>query len=261
MDKAKSASKDNARLVQRYTNINSYVMHSWCSSRTDPNRQSLVLLHGLVVSSAYMLPLARKLRHKYNLYAPDLPGHGKSSKPEAALSVGEMAQILHQWMTAMSVKQAVVVANSFGCQIAVKLAFNFPEAVTKLVLIGIPNHEENSFLVNFSKLLIDVAYEKSSIVPVVLQDFWKTSPLHSLETYRSMQADDILVNLRDLRIPTLLIRGENDILVPQTWMEEVASLIPNSTTATVAASGHATQFTQPEETARLVDEFLQSSAH
>jgi 2-hydroxy-6-oxonona-2,4-dienedioate hydrolase len=245
-------------LVQRYTEIDGYNIHSWCSKQTDTNRQPLVLVHGLVVSSAYMLPLARKLARKYRLYVPDLPGHGRSSKPESALSVDTLAEVLFKWMMAMQLENAALVANSFGCQIAINLANHFPQAVTKLILIGIPNSEESSILVQFSKLLLDIAYEKSSIVPIVLQDFWKTDPIRALDTFRTMQNDDIRGTLKSLQIPTLLIRGENDILVPSSWVDEIAELMPNSKSATVPAAGHATQFTQPEQTARLIDEFLQS---
>ncbi|WP_292510847.1 alpha/beta fold hydrolase, partial [Methylobacterium sp.] len=54
------------------------------------NRLPVILVHGLGMSSRYMIPLARHLAPHFRVYAPDLPGFGLSDKPHRALTVREL---------------------------------------------------------------------------------------------------------------------------------------------------------------------------
>src|SRR5205807_1247146 len=94
------------------------------------DRPTIVLVHGLSVSSHYMVPLARALAPYYHIYAPDLPGYGKSPKPAHVLNITEMADILAAWMRAMGLQQAVLLGNSLGCQTIMKFALRYPERIT-----------------------------------------------------------------------------------------------------------------------------------
>src|SRR5438105_950055 len=59
---------------------------------------SVVLVHGLVIASRYMVPTAERLAPLCNVYAPDLPGYGKSAKPARVLSLAGLADALARWM-------------------------------------------------------------------------------------------------------------------------------------------------------------------
>ncbi len=57
-------------------------MHARVSEDRSPEgRPAVILVHGLVVSSRYMVPTLRQLAPHYRVYAPDLPGFGKSTNP------------------------------------------------------------------------------------------------------------------------------------------------------------------------------------
>lgn len=75
----------------------------------------VVLVHGLVISSLYMVPTARRLAPFYRVFAPDLPGFGKSGKPARVLSVPELADALVAWLDAAGLGRAAFVGNSLGC--------------------------------------------------------------------------------------------------------------------------------------------------
>lgn len=99
----------------------------------------VVLVHGYVVSSRYMAPFARQLAGPHGphcVYAPDLPGTGKSAKPPRVLNLIQLAETLADWMEVMGLHRADVIAHSLGCQIAVHLVCRYPERVRRLVLIG-----------------------------------------------------------------------------------------------------------------------------
>ena len=77
---------------------------------------------------------AELLAAKHQVFAPDLPGHGESDKPEHALPVLEQAELLKGWLQENRLERICVVANSYGCAIAVELAIMAPDVVTDIEL-------------------------------------------------------------------------------------------------------------------------------
>ncbi|HYF39880.1 MAG TPA: alpha/beta hydrolase, partial [Gemmatimonadales bacterium] len=96
----------------------------------------IVLVHGQVISSLYMVPTAKLLAPVFRVFAPDLPGFGLSDKPASVLSVPQLADALGMWMEVNALDRAVLVGNSLGCQIAVDLAVRRPDLAGCLVLSG-----------------------------------------------------------------------------------------------------------------------------
>lgn len=82
----------------------------------------LVLITGLGMSGADMVPLAKALCRRFPIHVPDNVGFGDSSKPGRALDIRQLGGALADWMTASALGDACVFANSMGCQIAVQLA-------------------------------------------------------------------------------------------------------------------------------------------
>src|SRR5687767_4279109 len=99
-------------------------------------RDTFVLVHGLGVSSRYMIPLAQVLAKQNAVYAPDLPGHGRSDRPPRVLNVRELASALCGWLDTVRVGRAVFVGNSMGAQILVELGDIAPERIKAAVLLG-----------------------------------------------------------------------------------------------------------------------------
>jgi len=67
------------KLQSAWTSIDGLRMHARVSQ--GPGSPAMVLVHGLVVSSRYMVPTAERLSPHHPVYVPDLPGFGKSDKP------------------------------------------------------------------------------------------------------------------------------------------------------------------------------------
>ena len=82
------------------------------------SERPVVLVHGLVVSSSYHVPLGERLAERgYEVHAPDLPGFGRSSKPEEHLDTRELGHVLASWLDACELRGVTLVGNSYGCQI------------------------------------------------------------------------------------------------------------------------------------------------
>ena len=110
--------------------------------KAEPGRLPAVLVHGLGLSSRYLIPLGRRLGALgYDGLAPDLPGFGRSPRPAgtswpAAPNVREQTEQLLAWMDAAGIDRAVLFGNSMGVQVAVELAVRHPERVASLILEG-----------------------------------------------------------------------------------------------------------------------------
>lgn len=112
-------------------------IHARASGNPAPKgRIAVVLVHGLVVSSRYMVPIAERLAPYNRVFAPDLPGFGRSERPLQALDVAGLSDALSNWMGEVGLERAALVGNSMGCQVIADLAVRYPARVARAVLQG-----------------------------------------------------------------------------------------------------------------------------
>ena len=103
------------------------------------NGPAVVLIHGNLVTLDDMdaSGLVGRLAVDHRVLAFDRPGFGHSPRPRDRLwTPATQARVLHEAMKALGVEQAVVVGHSMGALIATSLALDFPDAVSRLVLLG-----------------------------------------------------------------------------------------------------------------------------
>ena len=217
----------------------------------------VVLVHGQVISSLYMVPSARRLAPYFPVLAPDLPGFGLSGKPRQVLSIPELADALAAWMEAVGLRSAALVANSLGCQVVVDLALRRPEMVEALVLSGpTMDPEARRPLAQVGRWLRDWSGERPSLGLAHLRDFALAGPRRALGTFRHALADRIEDKLPGVRAPTLVVRGEWDPIAPQGWAERAAGLLPRGRLLVIPGGPHCVNYSTPRAFARVVRTFL-----
>lgn len=123
-------------LRSTWTPIGGVRMHARVATTLAPPGPPVVLVHGLGVSSRYMIPTARLLAPDHRVYAPDLPGSGRSGKPRRVLDLDGLADALAGWLRANGLSDAILVGNSLGCQTIAALALRHPALVARAVFIG-----------------------------------------------------------------------------------------------------------------------------
>jgi 2-hydroxy-6-oxonona-2,4-dienedioate hydrolase len=219
---------------------------------------AVVLVHGLIVSSRYMVPTLKQLARHYRVYAPDLPGFGKSEKPPAALDVAGLSGALSAWMDAVGLKEAALVGNSMGCQVIAHLAARSPELVGRAVLQA-PTMDPRGRSVprQVARFLLDVPREPPSLVPIELRDLLAAGPRRGWRTLRYGLEDRIEENLPGVRAPALVVRGSRDPICPQRWAEEASRLLPNGRLAVLPGAAHAANFGVPARFAEVIRAFLE----
>jgi hypothetical protein len=173
------------------------------------------------------------------------------------LAVAQFARFLADWLDVAGLPRAVVVANSMGCQASVDLAVAKPDRVAGLVLVGpTVDPRARSLRSQTARLVLDSLREPLRLDAVVLSDYARVGPRRTLRSARVMLAHRLEERLPLLRVPTLVVRGERDPIVPKEWAEEAAGLVPGGRLVVVPGAAHCAHFTHPEAVARAIADFL-----
>jgi 2-hydroxy-6-oxonona-2,4-dienedioate hydrolase len=220
----------------------------------------VVLAHGLGVSTDYWWrngsPLAAA---GFRVLAPDLPGFGRTPGPEEGLSVPAQAEALAAFADAVDLGPAVYLGHSLSCQAALELAVHQPERVRALVLAaptGAPGTPAQRLLRQAKGLLLDAAREPWSLVPWVGQAYLRAGVPRVWRTWRMGTEHDPLPLLPRVRVPTLVVVGTRDPVVPKEFAERLAEGLAEGRLAWIDGGAHAVHFDRAEAFNRAVAAFL-----
>src|SRR5690349_2211099 len=97
---------------------------------------AILLIHGIGDNSTTWSTVQSALAQRFTVIAPDLLGHGKSDKPRADYSVAAYANGMRDLLSVLDVERVTVVGHSLGGGVAMQFAYQFPQLVDRLVLVG-----------------------------------------------------------------------------------------------------------------------------
>jgi pimeloyl-ACP methyl ester carboxylesterase len=215
-----------------------------------------VLVHGFGVSSTYFVPAARLLSKEFAVYAPDLPGHGRSTTPARALDLHELADSLLVWMDAIGLKRAALIGNSMGCQVIVEATLKEPDRVDRLVLIGpVVDPSANTRTELIKRALRDSVHERLSLGLIVLANYTRMG-LRLLSELRHMLRYNLEEGISKIGVPTLLVRGAEDPVASQEWIDKLAGLLSEPSVMVIPDAGHVVHYSAPDELVRSILPFL-----
>jgi 2-hydroxy-6-oxonona-2,4-dienedioate hydrolase len=237
--------------------VSGLAVHACVADRVASWFPAVVLVHGLGVSSRSMLPLARELAPFYRVFAVDLPGFGRSERPPRPLGLVELAEALGSWMRATGLRSATLVANSYGCQIAVELAARRRRFVERLVLVG-PTMDPayRTRRQQVVRLLLDAIREPISLIALAASDYLRADPRVVWKTLADALSHPLEARLPVVMAPALVIRGMRDPLVSAAWAERVAAALPAGRLAVVPGVAHAAHYAAPRSVGRTVRRFV-----
>lgn len=221
-----------------------------------------VLIHGLLISSRYMVPTARRLGVIYPVYALDLPGFGRSENPARVLTIPELADTVIAWMDAMQITRAVFLGNSLGGQVLIDLATRYPLRVDRLILIGpTVDPQAPTVLQQLGRLLLDGFVENPTLLYHLLIDFFHAGLWRTWQTfqYALQERRTELQKLQAIDAPTLVVRGARDPVASQHWVEEATCQLPHGYLRVIPGSPHCVNYTTPDALVQVVDSFLQDT--
>lgn len=97
---------------------------------------AILLIHGIGDNSTTWVTVQTKLAQRYTVIAPDLLGHGQSDKPRADYSVAAYANGMRDLLSVLDIERVTVVGHSLGGGVAMQFAYQFPQLVDRLILVG-----------------------------------------------------------------------------------------------------------------------------
>jgi pimeloyl-ACP methyl ester carboxylesterase len=130
--------KPNLRPVRELTPALHYrIVHGYRRAfRIAGSGPVILLIHGIGDNSTTWSTVQSKLAQRFTVIAPDLLGHGKSDKPRADYSVAAYANGMRDLLSVLDIERVTVVGHSLGGGVAMQFAYQFPQLVDRLILIG-----------------------------------------------------------------------------------------------------------------------------
>jgi pimeloyl-ACP methyl ester carboxylesterase len=218
---------------------------------------TIVLVHGIGVSSRYFLPLATALAQDYRVVLIDLPGYGQTPDPDHVLSLTELAEVVGEYIRTHHAAPVVAIGHSMGCQIVAHLTKQEPVTCSKLILLGpTVTKWERRRLVQASRLVQDIVQEPMRASATIFLDYLRMGVVRYMKTSRYMIEDRIEDTLAACQLPVLLVRGVRDSIVSIKWLNYLASQLPRAKVREIPDAPHAVQIKQAKRVARLVREFI-----
>ena len=256
----------------------------------------LLLIHGIGDSSSTWLPVIESFASDYTVIAPDLLGHGLSDKPRADYSVAAYANGMRDLLSVLEIDRVTVVGHSLGGGVAAQFAYTFPERCERLVLVGTGGIARSVSLL----LRLAAAPNADLIMPTFGSPVFKLGSrvaahlLRFLGTDLGRDAEEILkvfdalpdsasrrAILRTLRsgvdwrgqvitmldrayltegMPTLLLWGAHDAIIPVDPAYLAAAAMPGSRLEVFDDAGHFPHHSDPERFTGAVRAFLNDTA-
>jgi pimeloyl-ACP methyl ester carboxylesterase len=254
----------------------------------------LLLLHGIAGSSRTWRDVIPRLTDRFTVLAPDLAGHGESGKPVGDYSLGAFASGLRDLLELLGVDRATVVGQSFGGGVAMQLVYQYPELCERLVLVdsGGLGREVNWIL----RLVALPASEY--VMPVLFPSFvrdWGDSLFRTINdrgirlgpitemwsAYASLaESDNRRAFARTVKsvidpggqtvsamdrlylasaLPTLIIWGERDDIIPVSHAHAAHRAIPGSRLVVIDGVGHFPQIEEPEQFVEALVGFIDTT--
>ena len=256
----------------------------------------LILLHGVGDNAFDWTWVMPALARTHRVYAPDLPGSGGSAKPEGDdYSPAYFGRFLNAFLNALGIERAVVVGNSLGGLVGLRLALADPERVTALGLLasaGLGRRVSPALrslaLPGYGKLAVAwgkrppgaaqralgraaLLFGSPRKVPVkwlkeqyglARQPGFLEAQLATVRAQIGLRGQRQLVldQLPSLRVPTLVVWGQRDRVLPLAQAREAISRIPDGSLEIIPDCGHLPQVERPHRLAEIMQGFLRERA-
>jgi pimeloyl-ACP methyl ester carboxylesterase len=273
----------------RYVEVGGKRIRYWAAGEGP----AVVLVHGLSNSAEFWQYNIAALAVRHRVYALDLLGFGKSDKEIGQFSLPYAAAFMADFLDAVGVGQASLVGNSLGGVICAQTAAQYPERVERLILVDPAGfgRELNPFLRVWSipRVGSGVFWIYQRLFPRVknwvfynsacLDEAWVANVAEVLRSpgvrenvitvartgvsLRGGQREELFRDLHRLlaasSVPTLIIWGSRDFVVPLAHAYAAQKVIPNSEVRVMRRCGHIPQVERPDEFNALVLDFLRAS--
>jgi 3-oxoadipate enol-lactonase len=239
--------------------------------------RSIVLLNGLTQSTAAWGLMYKDLSEQFNILLLDLHFQGQSNKEGNWRDFDAHAADVLQVIKVTNVTQPIICGISYGSMVAQHFAVNYPNQLSGLVLLATFAHKTplfeaielswfNALKYGGYKLMLDVMlphvfsenYFANPIIPIDvlkkarMEEMSEQAPYIVKLMTATLHRKDYRKHLQQIKVPTLIIQGQNDALLPTYMSDEVHKAISNSTYIIIPNAGHTLNLEEPAKVAQYI---------
>lgn len=257
-----------------YASINGESIYFEDTGSTQP---VVIFCHGLLMDSEMFAPQIQALRHRYRCISWDQRGHGRTAgEVLAPFTYYDSARDLAGLMDLLGIERAILVGMSQGGFVSLRFALTYPSRVQALVLIGTqagvtPTERPPGLMPVIEQWIAldfpeQLAREFEGVVfgprwpgAATWKAKWKTWLPVNLRGCFSVLAnrDDITDRMGEIRVPALVIHGDNDTSVSLERGRTLKRLLANARMVVIKGGGHAPNLTHAGWVNLEIANFLQ----
>lgn len=245
-------------------------------------KETLVFLNGLSQSTVSWILTTPYFKDNYKIVLLDFIFQGKSDKTAEWRTFDQHAQDVISALDFLKLDKPIIIGLSYGSLVAQNFAVNYPQRLNKLILLSTFAHKTPYYdAVELSwwralefggySLMLDI------MLPTILSEGYFKNPLIPLDLMKQTRQEanedkqalfklmratkerpDYRPELKKITVPTLVIQGEKDLLLPVHMAQEVAKAIPHSTLKIIPNAGHTLNLEAVPQMCALIKDFIKS---
>lgn len=220
----------------------------------------VVLVHGLGVSADYWIRNAIPIAGAgFSVYAPDLPGFGRTPGPARGLTIPEQAAAIAAWTAAMGIGAAVYVGHSLSAQAVLELTTLQPELVRGLILVAPTGAPVPARMIRQAwRLFVDAWREPWLLLTTAGVAYLRAGPRRYWGTWRAGAEHNPIKLLPQVRVPALVVVGSRDPVVERDFAATMAGQLPDGHLVVIRRGSHAVQVSRADAFNRVAITFLRA---
>ncbi|HSJ15224.1 MAG TPA: alpha/beta fold hydrolase [Longimicrobiales bacterium] len=242
--------------TRRYTQLGAARIHSVHSG----TGSDVVLLHGLSGSRHWWRYTLEALAESYRVHVPELVGFGRSRAGWRQPNIGELAELMMQWLQELGLARPHLVGHSMGGQIALHMAASSDAALRTLSLVCASGIPRAFGLGDAARMLAGALpprrWGATGFLPTIALDALRSGPRRLAHAGWNLLGDDVRPLLPRIKLPCLVVWGALDPLLPLEHGRALADGLPDARLVVLANAAHNPMADEPREFNRVLLDFL-----
>ncbi len=250
-------------------------------TRGSPDREAIVFLHPFPLSASFWDEGLRRLSETHYCVAPNLPGFGQSNGTPGALYFENMVDAFLGFLEERGLERSIWCGLSMGGYVALRAMEKLPQRCAKLILAdtqaaadsdadrlrraaGLADLREQGLEAFLTKQAPKLLGPSGHADAASLKRFLELGRESAAEGVAAglvalATRTNTLEGLGQIKVPTLIVVGEEDAVTPLAAAEKLKAGISGSRLAVLPKAGHLSALTQPEAFYNEVRTFLKGS--
>jgi pimeloyl-ACP methyl ester carboxylesterase len=250
--------------------VNGLKIACWVSrSPWQAERKTLVFIHGSGGDHTVWLHQCTRLKNAFNIAALDLPGHGRS-EGRGEQGVAVYAEWVRQILEALAIEKPVLIGHSLGAAISLRYALTYGDKLAGIVPVGggvampvnpiiLEGLKTDPATVIAIAAKISVAKSnRDRFSAILMKSMSGVNPDILYGDFLACDKHDVTATVSEIRVPTLVICGDEDKMTPPDMSRYLKDHIPGAQLALISNAGHYVMLEDVEEFNKILGTFVES---